>query len=703
MNILIPMGGIGHRFSKENYRFPKPLINIVGRPMLFWLLDNLDTKEDDIIYLGLLESLEKQFNLVQTIKMEYPNRKFESVVIDFETRGAVETLFIMLQFLNPDRLDCKTISLDCDTIYFQPILEKFRRLPSEINASFFFEDNGGKPVFSYLKLDENLTDEGYHSVTDVREKIMISTHANTGAYAFRSARILKQYCIQLLDEAVGSSGEYYTTNIIKLMLEDQERFVGIEVNINDFVCVGIPVQLIDFLKKLKTDQHSYPVRKMRFCFDLDNTLVSYPTKYGDYSTVQPKAQNIQLVRELHKAGHYIIIQTARRMRTHHGNVGAVIADIGRVTLETLAQFEIPYDEIFFGKPYAHIYIDDSAINALIDTAKEIGWVLDNTESDGEKDKKIKPFITSRDLHTIEQLDNLIIKTSSIDDLRGEIYFYENIPLNIKDLFPRLDRIETNKDAGVSSLVIEKINGITYSHLLTNSVLTQDRLQKLLLSLKRIHLSLPIESVESQTNIYLNYSPKILSRYNQYIDIYSNLDKHFQSSLIHSKELCDYLIKYFNDYETSKRGKYNSIIHGDPVFSNVLLTPQSDVIFLDMRGSLGTQLTVEGDINYDLAKVYQSLTGYDFVLLNKVDYFSTDMVKKYMSELIETFQTFISKEYTNLTNFDELKMITAQLYFTLIPLYSDFQKQIQFYKIAVQLYNESISQQLDSIQSNDKHL
>ncbi|CAF4349246.1 unnamed protein product, partial [Adineta steineri] len=167
-----------------------------------------------------------------------------------------------------------------------------------------------------------------------------------------------------------------------------------------------------------------------------------------------------------------------------------------------------------------------------------------------------------------------------------------------------------------------------------------RLQKLLLSLKRIHSSLPIESVESQTNIYLNYSPKILSHYNQYFDIYSNLGRHFQSSLIHSKEFCDYLIKYFNDYETSRRGQYNTIIHGDPVFSNVLLTPQSNVIFLDMRGSLGAQLTLEGDLNYDLAKVYQSLTGYDFVLLNKVDYILTDMVKKYMSEFIETFQTFI---------------------------------------------------------------
>jgi hypothetical protein len=41
MNILIPIGGIGSRFRTEGYRFPKPLINIEGRPMLFWLIDHL--------------------------------------------------------------------------------------------------------------------------------------------------------------------------------------------------------------------------------------------------------------------------------------------------------------------------------------------------------------------------------------------------------------------------------------------------------------------------------------------------------------------------------------------------------------------------------------------------------------------------------------------------------------------------------------
>ena len=324
MNIIIPMGGIGHRFQKENYRFPKPLIKIVGRPMLFWLLDQLDTKDDDIIYIGVSEGLDKQFDLVQTLKIEYPQRTFQAVLLDFETRGATETLFIILQSIAKERLELKTISLDCDTIYFKPILEKFRQLPNNFNASFFFEDIGGKPIYSYIELSENLIAENYHSVVDVREKIMISSHANTGAYAFRSASVLKQYCVKVLDEAVGQSGEYYTTNVIRLMLDEKEVFAGIPLGPDDFVCVGTPDQLNQFLKILKTKEKPVNVRPMRFCFDLDNTLVSYPLKYGDYESVEPKMQNIQLVRELHAAGHYIIIQTARRMKTHQGNVGAVV-------------------------------------------------------------------------------------------------------------------------------------------------------------------------------------------------------------------------------------------------------------------------------------------------------------------------------------------------------------------------------------------
>ena len=41
MNIIIPLGGKGERFSKNGYTCPKPLIKIFEKTMIEYVLDNL--------------------------------------------------------------------------------------------------------------------------------------------------------------------------------------------------------------------------------------------------------------------------------------------------------------------------------------------------------------------------------------------------------------------------------------------------------------------------------------------------------------------------------------------------------------------------------------------------------------------------------------------------------------------------------------
>ena len=48
------------------------------------------------------------------------------------------------------------------------------------------------------------------------------------------------------------------------------------------------------------------------------------------------------------------------MKTQKGNIGKVISNIGQITLNWLKKHNIQYDEIYFGKPWADIYIDDNA-------------------------------------------------------------------------------------------------------------------------------------------------------------------------------------------------------------------------------------------------------------------------------------------------------------------------------------------------------
>ncbi len=42
VNILIPMSGLGSRFTQAGYIDPKPLINVNGKPMIQAVVDNLN-------------------------------------------------------------------------------------------------------------------------------------------------------------------------------------------------------------------------------------------------------------------------------------------------------------------------------------------------------------------------------------------------------------------------------------------------------------------------------------------------------------------------------------------------------------------------------------------------------------------------------------------------------------------------------------
>lgn len=99
---------------------------------------------------------------------------------------------------------------------------------------------------------------------------------------------------------------------------------------------------------------------MRIVIDIDGTICPIRSEHQNYSDLMPLPGAVEKIKELREGGHYIILSTARNMATQQSNLGKVIRNIGKVTLDWLEKYEIPYDEIFFGKPNAEVYIDDRA-------------------------------------------------------------------------------------------------------------------------------------------------------------------------------------------------------------------------------------------------------------------------------------------------------------------------------------------------------
>jgi capsule biosynthesis phosphatase len=625
MNIIIPLGGIGERFKKENYNEPKPLIKIFGKSMIFHVIDNLKLNPNDNLIIIYNKELNK-FNFNNILKTKYPN--IILVELNKQTEGAAETILIGLNSIDIKILDNKNILLDCDTFYKTDILSIYRNQKN--NAVFCFKDTQSKPIYSYIKFDcKNI-------INEIKEKNKISDYANTGCYCFINGHILKKYCENILSNNIRQNNEFYTSGVINAMINDNHIFEANIINYEDVVCVGTPFQLKIYCSDITNNSE-----KKRFCFDLDNTLVTSPEIVNDYTTVKPISKNIEILKFLKLLGHTIIINTARRMRTHHGNIGLIIKDIGEITINTLKIFDIPYDELYFGKPYAHFYIDDLAVNCHYDLEKELGFY--------------KTHINEREFNEIssDKMD-IIIKKSTNNKIEGEIFYYQNLPIELKHNFPLFIKY------GKNWYSMEKIKGITISYMFVNESISEELFQRLMNMFYEIH-NYQKNTINNKLNIYENYVNKIKERYNNYD----------YSKFPNSETIYNYLIDYFENYEKKKLGKIN-IIHGDPVFSNCILNYDNDIKLIDMRGKIGNTLTLYGDIFYDYAKIYQSLLGYDEILLDK------QVSNDYKHKLTKIFFNYIKKNYGE-EYIIIIKNITNSLLFTLIPLHND-PKCIDYYNL-----------------------
>jgi len=598
MNIIIPMMGQGQRFKDAGYLSSKPMTRAYGKEILFWLIDCLNHNENNILLVCRKDAEAER--LSERIKSNYHD-SISLLMLDGNTEGAAHTVQLALQSGLLD-LSKSVAVCDSDTFYSSSHIEK---LQTAKNAVFYFVDSGVTPIFSYLGIEGN-------RITEIAEKTRISNYASVGTYCFETGYAALRYCEKIISSNVRVRGEYYMSSVIQAMVDDGAFVEAIQVD--EFHCLGTPPQLQGF----------NPNKKLRVCFDIDDTLVSKPKIPDDYSSVEPIEKNIEFLRFLKNDGHIIILQTARKMKNNSGNVGKSTADVGKITFETLEKFEIPFDEIYFGKPHADLYVDSKAIDSYSNIEKSTGLYQNN--------------LISRAHNTVTDKEDVVIKSSSRDSIKGELFWYLNAPTEIKHLLPKL--LNHNEKDGTLTIELEKINGPTLSKMLVIDSLNEHHIKELCGCLESIHLT-KVENLD--VDIKQNYSKKLDKRYFAF-DV-----KDKQTKILY-EEIKEFLVFY----ESSMLPKRCNI-HGDPVFTNAIVDKNNRVRLFDMRGMQGDTLTLTGDANYDYAKVYQSLIGYDFVIRD------LSIPEKRLQLLRDKFVEFCRVDEKIIAG------ISASLLFTCIPL------------------------------------
>ena len=276
MNIIIPLGGKGERFSKNGYTNPKPLIQIFEKHMIQYVLDNLKLNMDDKVFIIYNKKLDS-YGFSDFITNKYPLIKLIQIN---DTNGAVETLFLGIdQILNNYSHHNKCLILDCDTFYTEDIINIFKE--SKDNLVFYTKNYDKNAIYSYIQLNADSI------IIDIKEKQKISDNANTGAYAFTEITILYDYCKYVLNNNITFNNESYTSCAISKMIQSKFVFKGYELKEVYVFSLGTPNAVEKYI------DNTYA-----FLFDLDGTLVITDDIYFNVWNEILMTYNIVLTKEL---------------------------------------------------------------------------------------------------------------------------------------------------------------------------------------------------------------------------------------------------------------------------------------------------------------------------------------------------------------------------------------------------------------------
>ena len=247
MFVIIPLGGTGSRFKSAGYTtFPKALIPVNDKAIIFHLLDNLNLSNVDHVVIPYNREY-LNYNFENLLTNRYPNVNFIFNCLPQQTRGAAETLYHTLKTLELSESESPVLSIDCDNFYLVDIIN----LWNGKNCVFTFRDTNPDPKYSYIIGDS--------AVSQIVEKRKISDNACCGAYGFNNCKTLLEHCERVINDNVTDNGEFYISRVIQSMIVEKINFHNVEILNWQYFSLGTPEQV-----KMYTTP---------FLFDLDGTLV----------------------------------------------------------------------------------------------------------------------------------------------------------------------------------------------------------------------------------------------------------------------------------------------------------------------------------------------------------------------------------------------------------------------------------------------
>ena len=242
INIVIPMAGLGSRFSEAGFKKPKPFIDVDGKPMIVKVIENLRYPEARYILIARKEHVLQEKTLVKEIEQNY-NATF--ITIDRLTEGTACTVLFARKYINNN----------------EPLLIANSDQVVDINMETYIDDcfnknlDGSILCFKDLELNPKWSFAKTNSiglVTKVKEKEVISDLATVGIYLFTKGKYFVDGAIDMIIANDRVNNEFYTCPVYNYIILNNKKIDTFSIDFDQMNSLGTPQDLAIFLNKISS-------------------------------------------------------------------------------------------------------------------------------------------------------------------------------------------------------------------------------------------------------------------------------------------------------------------------------------------------------------------------------------------------------------------------------------------------------------------
>lgn len=303
MNIVIPMVGLGKRFSDAGFILPKPLIQVRGKAIVQHSIESFGIEGNYIFIIRTSSHSEELKFLLKSIK---PDCKI--IEIDYMTEGSVSSIMLAKEYINNDE---ELITTNCDqrTDWNSEEFINFCKSSNSDGIVVTYPYEGiilnQKSPYSFIELDS----EG--RAKRLEEKFAISHHALCGIHYWKKGSDFVSSSEMMIKNNDRVNNEFYVAKSYNYLINEGKLIRSFPLKKQEFFSLGTPEDVKRF-NGIKNEFSTFKPSTI-FC-DLDGTILKHLHSFSEVTST--KAELLPGVREKFdewdSKGHRIILVTARK-------------------------------------------------------------------------------------------------------------------------------------------------------------------------------------------------------------------------------------------------------------------------------------------------------------------------------------------------------------------------------------------------------